>query len=78
MAKAQGELEAAEEAVKKGMEMRAAKLKEAEAAYKAQLEAIKNDFDIGDEAKRKKVETAKTKIQDLADNHRKAIERYDF
>ena len=33
---------------------------------------------MGDEAKKKKVEAAKQKIKDLADNHRKAIERLDY
>ena len=78
MTKAHAELAAAEEAVKKGIEMRAAKIKEAETAHRLQMEAIKTDFDAGDEAKRLKVEAAKQKITDLTDNHRRAIERLDF
>ena len=77
MLKAKGELEAAEEAVKRGTEMRASKIKETEAAYRLQLDAIKVDFDAGDLVKKAKVEAARQKIHDLEENHRKALERVD-
>ena len=63
MAKAKGELAAAEEAVKKGIEMRALKMKETEEAYKAKLDAIKASFDAGDSDKRAKVVAAKIKFK---------------
>ena len=44
--------------MKKGQELSALKLKEAKANYEAALEAIKTNFDSGDELKAKKVETA--------------------
>ena len=63
--------------MKRGTEMRALKIKETEAAYRLQLDAIKVDFDAGDLVKKAKVEAARQKIHDLEENHRKALERVD-
>ena len=77
ISKAQKELEAAKEAAKKGQELRQLKIKEAETAYKLQLEAIKTDFDAGDEVKRKKVETATVNLENVEKAHREALENLE-
>ena len=53
------------------------KIKEAETAYKLQLEAIKTDFDAGDEVKRKKVETAIVNLEKLEKAHREPLENLE-
>ena len=46
-------------------------MKGTEAAYRAQLDVVKIDFDAGDITRNAKVEAARSKIQQVEENHQK-------